>query len=133
MLPDSRHGGTHALLSVCLAGEDVVDVLECVVIEPVEDVHAGVKVQFCHVKCLLDLIAVRLPATQDAFRPGAAGSSSGGEKGKSGNPAGGSCLPPCRVAGEIRKQMLASGFKLRADEAQPQEPAPEGVLGVIRL
>ena len=29
--------------------------------------------------------------------------------------------------------MLASGFELRADEAQPQEPAPEGVLGVIRL
>ena len=42
-------------------------------------------------------------------------------------------MPPCRIAGKIRKQMLASGFELRADEAQTQEPAPEGVLGVIRL
>jgi len=30
MLPDSWHGGADALLAVCLAGEDVVDVLECV-------------------------------------------------------------------------------------------------------
>lgn len=49
MLPDGWHGRAHALLTVYLADEDVVDVFERRVVELVEDVHAGVKIQFCHV------------------------------------------------------------------------------------
>ena len=52
-----RQRAPYALLAVDLAQQDVVDVVECAVVEPVENVHAGVQTQFCHVRVLLDLEA----------------------------------------------------------------------------
>ena len=40
-------------------------------------------------------------------------------------------LPPCRVAGEFLEQVFPCGGKFVSDEAQPEEPAPEGVFRVI--
>ena len=41
-------------------------------------------------------------------------------------------LPPCRVAGQVGQEVCPGGFKFVADEAQAEEPAPEGVLRVVR-
>ena len=46
-----------SLFAVNLAKKNVIDVLESVVVEPIEDVHAGFEIQFCHVRVLLDLEA----------------------------------------------------------------------------
>ena len=40
-------------------------------------------------------------------------------------------LPPCAVTGQELDQDFAGGFVFVSDEAQPEEPAPEGVFGVI--
>ena len=42
-------------------------------------------------------------------------------------------LSPGGVAGQVSEQELAGGGEFVADEAQPQEPAPEGVLRVVGL
>ncbi|MBP3452723.1 MAG: hypothetical protein J6M20_03280 [Clostridia bacterium] len=47
-----------ALFAVEFAKQDVIEVFICVVVEPVENVHAGIQVEFCHVCCLLDFKAV---------------------------------------------------------------------------
>ena len=40
-------------------------------------------------------------------------------------------LPPCRVAGEFLEQVFPCGGKFVSDEAQPEEPAPEGVFRIV--
>lgn len=40
-------------------------------------------------------------------------------------------LPPCRVAGEFLEQVFPCGGKFVSDEAQTEEPAPEGVFRII--
>ena len=40
-------------------------------------------------------------------------------------------LPPCGVPAEALGQVEAGGLELVADEAQPEEPAAEGVLRVV--
>jgi len=43
------------------------------------------------------------------------------------------CLPPGGVAGQALGQVQARGLEFIPDESQAQEPAAEGVLGVVRL
>ena len=42
-------------------------------------------------------------------------------------------LSPGGVGGQVSEQELAGGGEFVADEAQPQEPAAEGVLRVVRF
>ena len=44
---------------------------------------------------------------------------------------GGVAVPPGRVAGEVLQEVCPGGLKLLAVHAQPEEPAPEGVRGVV--
>ena len=77
------------------------------------------------------------------FRPGAAGSSSGGWIPKlcppcappgSGSPAGGRVtVPPSRVSGQVLEQVCPGGLELLAVHSQAEEPAPEGVRRVVGL
>ena len=52
------------------------------------------------------------------------------QAGFAGLPVSGS-LPPCAVARKVLDEVFAGGFELVADEAQPEEPASEGVLRVV--
>ena len=40
-------------------------------------------------------------------------------------------MPPRGVAGQALGQVFPCDLEFLADEPQPQEPAPEGVLGVV--
>ena len=48
-----------------------------------------------------------------------------------GVPFGGFAVPPGGVSGQVLEQVCAGGLEFFADEAQPEEPAPEGVGGVV--
>ena len=46
-------------------------------------------------------------------------------------PGGGFAVPPSGVPGQVLEQVCPGGLELLAVHAQPQEPAPEGVRGVV--
>ena len=46
-------------------------------------------------------------------------------------PGGGFAVPPSGVPGQVLEEVCPGGLELLAVQAQPEEPAPEGVRGVV--
>ena len=84
-------------------------------------------------KALLDLGAVWLPGRFPIREPSGEPPSGGrGVPAGSGSPAGGlGTVPPSGVPGQVLQEVCPGGLELLAVHAQPEEPAPEGVGGVV--